>query len=170
MSESGSNDELTWASLLGQWAAFAQASKGLPKDAAGERWRAAVAPIIELQAVTFALGDIDKLRIPGERAVGVDTAQILVRKDAAALHELWRGEELPKEVVLLIDDAQRALEAARAGGVEWRVGAERLECKHPGELAAALIEAGFAGDLFLPVPGGVLFPGSPCAFARGPAG
>ena len=36
--------------------------------------------------------------------------------------------------------------------------------------AAALIEAGFAGDLYLPVPGGVLFAGSPCGFARGPAG
>jgi hypothetical protein len=165
-----SNDQLTWAALLGHWAAFAQASKGLPRNVEGERWRAAVAPIIELQAVTFALGDIDKLKLPGERAVGVDTAQILIRKDAAALHELWRGEELPREVVILMDDARAALAAARDGGVEWRIAAERLECQHPGELVAALLGAGFAGDLYLPVPGGVLFAGSPCAFARGPAG
>lgn len=164
------DEQLTWASLLGQWAAFAQASKGLPRNVEGERWRAAVAPIIELQAVTFALADLDKLKLPGERAVGVDTAQILIRKDAAALQELWRGEKLPREVVSLMDDARAALAAAKDGGVEWRVEAEKLECMHPGELVAALLGAGFEGDLFVPVPGGVLFKGSPCAFARGPGG
>jgi len=170
MSDELRNEGLTWASLLGQWAAFAQASKGLPRNVEGARWRGAVAPIIELQAVTFALADLEKLKLPGERAVGVDTAQILIRKDAALLHELWRGEELPREVVSLMEDAQAALAAAKDGGVEWRVEAEKLECKHPAELVAALKGAGFAGDLYLPVPGGVLFAGSPCAFARGPAG
>jgi len=170
MSDELRNEGLTWASLLGQWAAFAQASKGLPRNVEGARWRGAVAPIIELQAVTFALADLDKLKLPGERAVGVDTAQILIRKDAALLHELWRGEELPREVVSLMEDAQAALAAAKDGGVEWRVEAEKLESKHPAELVAALKGAGFAGDLYLPVPGGVLFAGSPCAFARGPAG
>jgi len=170
MSEDTPRDQLTWASLLGQWAAFAQASKGLPRDVEGERWRAAVAPIIELQAVTYALGDLDKLKMAGERAVGVDTAQILIRKGAAALEELWRGEEMPREVALLIEDAQAALSAGKSAGVEWRVGAERLECRHPGELVSALIGAGFTGDLYLPVRGGVLFAGSPCGFARGAAG
>lgn len=161
-------DQLTWASLLAQWSAFAQASRALPRDADGDRWRAATTPIIELQAVTFALADLDKLTAPGERALGLDRAEIIIRKGADTLAALWRDEPLPTEVSRLIDDARAALLAARSPGVEWRLAAPELRSDHPADLVAALLAAGFEGDLYLPVPGGVLFAGSPCAFARVP--
>lgn len=104
--------DLTWPALLAHWTAFAQSSAALSKSAEGERWRSAVAPIIGLQAVTFALGDLDRLRLPGERAAGLDKAEVLVRTHTGALHALWREEGLPDEIVSLIHDASAALQAA----------------------------------------------------------
>ena len=162
--------DLTWPSLLAHWTAFAQSSVALPKSAEGERWRAAVAPIIGLQAVTFALGDMDKLTLAGERAAGLDKAEVLLRTHTGALHALWRGEGMPDEIAKLIHDAGEALNAAREGGVEWRVTCDTLVCGHPGDMVADLIAGGFAGDLYLPVAGAALFRESPAAFARGPSG
>ncbi|HYE02951.1 MAG TPA: hypothetical protein VD963_06925 [Phycisphaerales bacterium] len=166
---------LTWAALLAHWTDFARASLALPAGAEGDRWRAAAAPIIGLQAVTFALGDLDRLAGAdhagaGERAVALDRAEVLVRRHGRELEALWAGSEMPALVRELADDARAALEAARHAGVEWRVTAERLVTDHPGELLGVLGDAGFVGDLWLPVPGAALFAGAPAAFARGPAG
>ena len=108
-------DHLTWAGLLAQWTAFARASLALPRNAEGARWRAAVAPIVELQAVTFALGDLVRLKDSGERALGLDRAEILIRKDELALRELWGNDPMPIEVSRLTADAHAALSAARGG-------------------------------------------------------
>lgn len=162
--------DLTWPGLLAHWTSFAQASLALPKTAEGERWRAGVAPIIGLQALTFALGDLDRLVEPGERAVGIDTSSILLRQYATELHELWRGEDLPPLVRELIQDAQAALAGASRAGVEWRVVVDKLVVGPPAELQAILTGAGFKGDLYLPVPGAALFRDAPAAFARGPSG
>jgi hypothetical protein len=70
----------------------------------------------------------------------------------------------------MIDDARAALAATKEGGLEWRVAAERLVVAHPADLVEALLETGFDGDLYLPVPGTVLFKTCPAAFARGGAG
>jgi hypothetical protein len=93
-----------------------------------------------------------------------------VQNHAAALHQLWRGELLHEELTTMIDDARAALAATKDGGLEWRVAAERLVVEHPAELVEALLETGFTGDLYVLVPGTVLFKTSPAAFARGPAG
>ena len=49
---------ISWASLLAHWTQVAQASLALPRDAEGDRWRAAVPSIIVLQAVTHALAEV----------------------------------------------------------------------------------------------------------------
>lgn len=172
--------DLTWPALLAHWTAFAQASLALPKSAEGERWRGSVASIINLQAVTFALGDLDRLGHDkgetehsggeGERAFALDKAEILIRTHAAELHQIWRGEPLHDELETMIADARAALNAARDGGVEWRVTAERLSADHPADLVALALDAGLTGDLYVPTPGVPLFRGSPAAFAREPDG
>lgn len=175
---------LTWPALLAHWTAFAQASLALPKSAEGERWRGSVASIISLQAVTFALGDLDRLarddggtehpgeegRGEGERAFALDKAEILIRTHAAELHTIWRGEPLHDELETIIADARIALSAAREGGVEWRVTDDRLMADHPADLVALALDAGLRGDLYVPTPGVPLFRNAPAAFAREPDG
>lgn len=172
---------LTWTALLAHWTAFAQSSLALPKDAEGGRWRAAVSSIINLQAVTFALDDLDRLTGPGERALALDKAQIIIKSATGQLHSLWREGDLPAELVALIHDAGLAITASKAGGlssfdtdtgggVEWHVTEERLIASHPGELVDRLLELNFDGDLFVPTPGVPLFQNSPAAFAILPSG
>lgn len=177
--------DLTWPALLAHWTAFAQASLALPKTAEGDRWRAAVPAIVGLQAVTFALADLDRLRTGGEggesgevggereggeRALAIDRADMLIRKHSAQLHDLWAGEPLHPEIARMIEDARAALAAAADGGIEWRVTGPRLIAEHPADLLAALLASGFTGDVMLPAPGFALMRGSPAAFCRGPAG
>jgi hypothetical protein len=162
--------DMTWPALLAHWTAFAQSSLALPKNADGERWRGAVSSIINLQAVTFALDDLEKLTADGERALALDKSEIIIRSATGQLHALWRGDQLPGELAALIHDAGVALEAAKGGGTEWRVIADRLVTPHPGELVDRLIELGFEGDLYVPTPGVVLFQGSPAAYASQPDG
>jgi hypothetical protein len=177
--------DLTWPALLARWTAFAQSSIALPKNREGDRWRSAVSSIINLQAVTFALAELDTLTGPGERALALDKSDIIIRSAAARLRALWPGEALPSELASLIHDAALALDAARVektgsigerasdnkcGGVEWRVTVDRLSTPHPGELVDRLLELGFEGDLFVPTPGVPLFRNSPAAFAGRPDG
>jgi hypothetical protein len=151
--------------LLAKWTDFARAAVALPKDACGERWRSAVVPIISLQAITQALGELDLLAAD-ERALALDRAEVQSRADAQALHAIWRGEEMPEAVIELIDDARLAVQSGRDAGVEWVVAQERMTAEHPGELVAALLSRGFAGDLYVPTPGVAMFETSPAVFAR----
>ena len=64
-------DKLTWAALLGRWMAFAKNAVALPDDDAGRRVRNSVVDLITLQAVWFALQNLDELD-PDERALGID--------------------------------------------------------------------------------------------------
>jgi hypothetical protein len=162
--------DLTWPALLAHWTALAQSSLALPRNAEGERWRAAVPAIIGLQAITHALGDLDKLAPGEDRAAAQDKAAVGIQNHAAVLHQLWRGEPLHEELIAMVDDARAALSATKDGGLEWRVASDRLVVDHPAELVEALLGAGFDGDLYLPVPGTVLFKTSPAAFCRGSAG
>ena len=159
-------DVVTWSVLLSKWTEFARASAAFPKDAEGERWRASVAPIISLQAITFALGELDALTDPDERPVALDRAAVGAREAATALHDAWRGHDLPDGIRELIDDANTALAAARHAGVEWTLAADRFTAPHPAELAEALRRAGFTGDLFAPSPGVTLVRTEPVIFAR----
>lgn len=156
----------TWAGLLAQWTEFARTTAKLPASADGERWRAAAGPIIALQAVTFALGDIARVGSGDERALALDRAEVLIRRHAGELHELWRGEEISPELLALIDDAKASLNMARHSGVQWRATAPRVVLEHPAALVEDLLAAGFDGDLWVGAPGVPLFMTSPVAFVR----
>jgi hypothetical protein len=101
-------DNLTWAALLGRWVQFAQASLSLPADAEGERWRASVPCVINLQAVTFALGDLSELP-PDELALGRDRAAVLIDENAAKLGSIWQGQSIPESLIEIERDARAAL-------------------------------------------------------------
>lgn len=165
MSEQPSRN-MTWATLLAHWASLARASMALPDDAEGDRWRAAVPAVIDLQALAHALDDLDQLADPEERALALDKADMLIQRDAQTLSELWEGQELHPELQALIVDACAAHAAAEEGGVEWVVTAERLVAEHPAELVELLLSMGFAGELFVPTPGVPIFRTCPAAFAR----
>jgi len=103
-------ESLTWTGLLAQWVRFAQASAALPKgDAEGDRWRASVPAVINLQAVTFALGDLDRLAA-SERPLALDKAELIIRDSRRQLQELW-GDAMTPTLHELCNDADDALRA-----------------------------------------------------------
>lgn len=159
----------TWEALLAHWTAMAKAASALPPEGEGKRWREAVTPIIELQAVTHALADLDRLP-EDERAAGLDRAEVIVQRGVSRLHDLWRGEELPAGVSDLIADARSALRVALERGQEWALVEDRWDAPERVELIRQMLDAGFDGDLWLPKPGATLFRGSPVAFIRRPGG
>jgi hypothetical protein len=99
---------LTWAAVLGRWVEFSRGAVALPADATGRRMRASVPDIIMVQAVWFALGELNELDA-AERAVGLDRAAILIEKHAGALERRWRRPGLPAAVRELIADARARL-------------------------------------------------------------
>lgn len=156
---------MSWAVLLARWTAFAGSAVAFPKDATGARWRASVAPSIGLQAVTFALADLERLAAP-DVPLALDRAEMLIHRHASELHDAWRGEHLHAGLASLIEDARSALAAARGRGVEWIVTDARFVAPDPIELAQRLVEAGFDGEMLGAEPGAILFTGEPSAFFR----
>ncbi len=104
---------LDWAALLARWMDFARAAVALPSDAQGDRWRASISPIITLQAVTLALGEVPTLP-RDEQAVAIDRATLLIERETEALAKVWEGD-LPSEVGLLLRDAAEALAVTQSG-------------------------------------------------------
>lgn len=154
-----------WTALLGRWVEFARAAVAFPRDATGARWRASVAPAIGLQAVTFALAEIDRVA-PDERPSALDRAELLVRKHTAELSGVWRGETLHPELVALANDARRALEAARGAGAEWIVVDDRLTAPDLSAVCSRLAGAHRDAEAIVAAPGTLLFRGSPLAYFR----
>lgn len=111
MASRGPN-ELTWAALLGKWVDFARASLALPKTPDADRLRAVVPDIINLQAVTMALGEFDALPVD-DRAVAIDRASVLVRRADDAIAAQWKRDSIPDELAHIVQDAHDALESAR---------------------------------------------------------
>ncbi len=116
-------DQLTWAVLLGRWVDFARGAVALPDEGESGRVKASVADAIMLQAVWFALGQVDEL--PGDqRALGLDRAAVLIEKHETALRDRWRDEPLPAAMEELLAEAREAFRqaeetcAARRGGDE----------------------------------------------------
>ena len=101
----------TWPALLAHWLQFAQASIAFPKTAEGDRLRAAVPSIINLQAVTFALAELHLLPA-AERPVAIDKAAHLIDQHAKLLTDLFATTP-NEEITPLIQDARAALQAAR---------------------------------------------------------
>lgn len=110
--ESDIPKRLDWAVLLAKWTEFARAAVALPREGVGAQWRRSITPIITLQAVTLALGELEQIA-ESERAVALDRAELLINRSAHELEEIW-GADSPEEVGRLIDDAGRALADAGA--------------------------------------------------------
>jgi hypothetical protein len=106
-------DGLTWTGLLAQWVQFAQASLAIPDEQDGPRWRTCVPAVINLQAVTFALADLDQLAVD-ERALGLDKAEMLIEHNTRIIRTAWADATLTPMLRELCDDARAALRAALA--------------------------------------------------------
>jgi hypothetical protein len=156
---------LGWSAMLAKWTEFAQASVALPADNDGPRWRACVAPIITMQAIVAALGELDQLH-RAHRPVAIDAAESLLREQLVLIHTAWSGELIPDSLLALIDECRGAVFAARHMGVEWRVIDERIEAPDLRPIARMLIEAGYRGEFFAAHAGTALFRGAPLAFFR----
>lgn len=149
-------EALTWSSLLSQWVRFAQSAPALPKNAEGERWRAAVPSVIALQAVTFALKDIARLPA-ADRAHARDKADMMIRDHAAKLMSIWQGDAMPNAVQEMLADADDALScAAFAGAIE-------LIWTGPGPIVMPRVEIDpdAGGTLLIMQPGTIIMPGEP---------
>jgi hypothetical protein len=105
-------DKLTWAVLLARWVEFARSAIALPPTPDGRRLKDSVPDLIMLQAVWFALGHLDGLDAR-ERALGVDRAELLVRRHADALISRFFPGAMPDGVRELIHDAEAALAGAK---------------------------------------------------------
>ncbi len=107
--------DLTWASLLARWMEFARSSAALPRTVEGDRWRRSVAPIIELQAVTHALAELERIT-DSEAALGIARSDVIIDRAEESLLRTWGvtiAADLHPELVGLIGDARLALDAAR---------------------------------------------------------
>ena len=109
--------ELTWAALLARWVEFARAAVALPDDEQGSRWKRSVTAIIELQAVIMALGELDELP-EAEKALGLDKAEIIIRRNTKQLHDIWDRTDVPAKIEELLRDAAQTLQAAALNRTE----------------------------------------------------
>ena len=107
---------LTWAALLSRWTDFAKSAVALPKNREGGKLREAVPALIGLQAVTHALAEIDQLP-EGERALGLDRGEVLIRRYGTTLAAIWGGD-MAGQIREVVEDAKAALAAARAQWAE----------------------------------------------------
>jgi len=158
---------LTWSSMLAKWTEFAKASTALPEDGDGPHWRACVVPIVNMQAMIAALGELDQLP-RAQRPVAIDASETLLREQVAMIHEAWAGEVIPDALRELMEESRQTLFNARHTGLEWRIAAERCTAPDLQPMAERIVAAGFTGDLHAARPGATLFRGAPLAFFSPP--
>lgn len=122
--------------------------------------------LITLHAVAHALTELDLLD-PEERALAIDRADLLIRREGVALDRLWRPDPLPGEVMAFIDEARSALVRATPTEIyEWFVESERAVFEHPAALLIELGAVGVSADVYVPSPGVDFFSGSIAAIVR----
>lgn len=166
-------EALTWTALLAKWMDYARATLALPDDADGMRWRSSVAPIITLQAVTFALGDIDPLPAD-EQALARDKAELLIDRAQHDLATVWNDAGWPDNVRDIVDDARAALlrVTRQASGDTSAV----TELIWPGPGAFTMPDVDLPntalerGTLSVMMPGTIVMPDEPVAWWRGHPG
>jgi len=107
-------DRLTWAVLLAKWTEFARASVALPEAGEAGRVRRSVTDIIALQAVWFALRQLDELD-RAERSLGLDRAGVLIDRHTSAIAGRFAGQPMPAELQDLIDDVRAEYTSQKAG-------------------------------------------------------
>ena len=102
-------DRLTWAVLLARWTDFARSALALPEVGEPGLVRQSVTDIITLQAVWFALRQMDELA-PAEQALGLDRAGVLIDRHGSAIRARFDGHTIPEDLQSLIDDVSEAYE------------------------------------------------------------
>ena len=100
-------DRLTWAVLLARWTDFARSAVALPEVGEPGLVRQSVTDIITLQAVWFALGQMDELSA-AERALGLDRAGVLIQRHRDAIKARFGEKALPEDLQSLLDDVADA--------------------------------------------------------------
>ena len=154
---------MTWAYLLARWTEFARASVAFPNDAEGRRWKACIADIIALQAITHALDESHTLPAH-EFALAMERAELAIAAHARAIHTAWNAIPLPDSLTDLIDRARAAHRTASALSLELRVTDAAMIVPDAEALTRALIEARWQGTLRIAAPGTILFAREPIAF------
>ena len=163
---------MTWAALLARWTDLVGAGEGLrrlhPGDEDVERWRESIPEVISLQAITFALGELE--RIPWEdRSIARDRADLGVGNAAQRLDGIWRGIEMPPSLLEIAADARQAVEQAVYVGLRWI----RVTGDEPVRMPSIDLETDPGierGTLALAQPGTLMLPGSPLGwFTERPA-
>ena len=107
MTEAFQPEFVSWAALLGRWMEFAQASAALPSTREGDQWRASVSPMITLQAVTFALSEMEQVAV-SDRMLGWDRSEMLCDEAIEQLDQVW-GPGAPPELMEVVEQAESAL-------------------------------------------------------------
>ncbi len=153
-------EALSWTVLLGKWIDFAKASCALSTDAEGTSWRDSVPHIITLQAVTFALADLERLE-PDDRPHARDRAEIIIEQSETALHAIWEGQA-PGSVVEMALDARSALNASVYKGLVELIWPGPGEMIMPGVPLEDILAG--RGSVALAQPGTILMPGEPVAW------
>ncbi len=166
------HQSLTWTTLLGKWVEFAQASLAIPEDEAGGRWRESVTPVINLQAVTFALGDLTELPA-NERPLARDKAEMLIADAAGTLRRVWFGEPMPETLLEMLDDARSTLRLSQHVGtieLRWTGGKPHIMPDMTDSIASVLNACAATENVSLAVmqPGTIIMPGEPVAWIAGP--
>lgn len=151
--------ELAWSALLGQWIEFAKASVALPEGGEGGRWKRAVPTIIQMQATVCLLRDLGSVA-PEDRRWMRDRAELVWRRCATTLAEIWGNEPMPPHLIELESDAVVAQRDALYAGLE------ELVWSGPGLYEVPDFDPGPAsGTLFVMQPGSLALPDEPVAFA-----
>jgi hypothetical protein len=105
-----------WTALLAHATQLASAARAWGEGADGARLRASVAPLVQLQAVTLAMSQIDRLA-PDHRAYARDQAELLQRAACASLRTAWGGEPMPDTVLQAMADARQSIANALYAGL-----------------------------------------------------
>ena len=155
---------VTWTTLLARWTALVKAGEGLvlatPDEADAQRWRASIPEIVILQAVTFALGDLESLA-GIDRSIARDRADLAVTESCGRLDGVWRGLEMPAGLLEVASDARRAVRLSVYAGLQWVVNGGTSPWRMP---QIDLDAVRMVGTLALMQPGTLALPGSPVAW------
>lgn len=162
----GLPEAVGWTMLLAQGVELAKASVALSADEVGERWRSTVAPLVEAQAVRYAIAQLARLSFE-ERPLARDLASVSLRRAAASLDAIWRAEPMPAEVLAIVEDAERELARSVYAGLRMlRLRKEASPCwlpDDPGLASLARNESGRSTAAAM-APGTLVLPGSPIAW------
>jgi hypothetical protein len=144
-----------WTALLAQASQLAAASRAWPRDAEGDRLRASVTPLVQLQAVGIAMGQLDRLPVTS-RAYARDQAEVLVQRSCEALRHAWHGEPMPTWMLDLMASARESITVslyAGLRGLRWNGAQPMVVPAWKQDLTAAL------GTVAVMEPGTIALPG-----------